>query len=421
MTTEWARFRKYTRRMRELSELGTPDFLSPEVFSVLQLCAINEPFLPNLKTLDLLEIREPFILFIPLLLSPGTTAISLEFKSDLPKVMVASTVSSLPKLCPELQAIHLFHPSEDPMIAAAVSEMLLATNRNILQMVHVEFPVTEEAGEMIFKLSGLRSLLVVIEGETSLPSASLPNLTKLGIGCDNEGGWPQLFHDATFGKLESVVFFPESEEIGDFLGAFERVALSSSVQNTLLEFHLYTSCSWHPNYSSLLPFTQLVELHIEFSCDGGCTSRVDDDIIINLSRAMPKLQYLRLGEPCREFTTGVTAKGLVALALHCPNLSSLCVHFQVDSLIAPPASPGITSNPEPTGSWTDCALTELWVGEIPVPEESVLMVTLTLLRIFPRIQIIYSDNEGWDEVEGAIRLSKRIVDCSSKQFSLIKR
>jgi hypothetical protein len=66
-------------------------------------------------------------------------------------------------------------------------------------------------------------------------------------------------------------------------------------------------------------------------------SRVDDNTVINLSQAMPKLQNLSLGSgPCDQFTGGATAKGLVALAHNCPNLSSLCVHFQVASLSDPP-------------------------------------------------------------------------------------
>ena len=57
---------------------------------------------------------------------------------------------------------------------------------------------------------------------------------------------------------------------------------------------------------------------------------------------------------------------------------------------------------------------KLEVGEIPVPEESALMVALTLLQIFPQIMNIEYINEGWGKVEDAIHLSKRIVGCSSK-------
>ena len=430
-TIEWARFRKNARRMRELRGRGIFEFLSREVLSALQLHIINEPLLPNLKTLCFWKLLGPFSPFISLFLSPGITSITLVFGIDCPEAIVASTVSSLPKLCPKLRSICLQSqtpwvpfqpPSGDLMNTVAISGMVLATNRNTLRRFLVDSPLTEEASGVVCKLPNLRHLSVIIGRETSLPSASLPNLTTLAITCDNEDDWPRLFHGATFGKLESVMFFPQSSEIGDFLGAFKRAALSSSIQNTLLTLQIRPSCSWNPIYSSLLPFRQLVDLNIKFSCGDGCSSRVDDDIVISLSRAMPKLSVLRLGySPCGEFTTGVTAKGLIALALRCPNLRSLCVHFHVNSLSVLPTDPGISHNTEPTGSWTNCALTNLAVGEMLVPEESVLLVTLALLRIFPRIENIYHFDDGWKEVEDAIRLSKRIADCSSKKQALTTR
>jgi len=413
-TTEWAHFQQYARRMRKLREEDAPSPSSPEVASVMQLCTISEPLLPNLKDLCLQGIGGWFIPFIPLFLSPRTTSIVLSFGSGLPGAMVASIVASLPTLCPGLETITLYTLSRNPMVTAAVSRMLLATHRNALQQLRVDCPLTEEASEMLYKLPNLRSLSVVIERGASLPSASLPNLTHLEIVCDNEDGWPQLFHRATFGKLESVAFYPQSEQLGDFLGTFERAALSSSVQNTLSTFCLDTSYSWNPNYSSLLPFTQMVDLVIESSCDGGCSSVVDDDIIISLSRAMPKLKYLYLGDsPCRQIAPGVTVKGLVALARHCPNLSTLRVHFQVTSLSDPPAIPEMVPNPGPAASWIDCALEVLYVWEKPMPEGSELVIALTLLRIFPRLDSIVYFDEGWEEVEDAIKRSKRIIDCSS--------
>ena len=416
--TEWGRFQKYARRMQEVNEFGTLGFLSLEVLTSLQLHIVNEPLLPNLKSLYLWRVHGQFVPFIPLFVSPRTTSILLRFLPNAPKPMVASMLTTIPKLCLDLQTISLCSLPRDPVITSAVSEMVLTTNRNTLQEFHVESPLTEEASKVVYRLPNLCDLSVVIQGETSLPSASLPDLIKLEITCDNEDAWPRLFHGAMLGKLESVTFSHRSKEIGDFLKTFENAALSSSVQNTLSEFHLSSSCSWNPNYSSLLPFTQLVDLEILFSCNFGCSSRVDDDVIVNLSRAMPRLQALQLGhEPCREFAIGVTTIGLMALALHCPNLRSLCIHFQVVSLISPPVNLGMTPDVEPTVSWTDCALTELAAGYMPVPEGSTLMIALALLRIFPRIHIVDSDsdNGGWKEVEDAIRLSKQIVDFSSKQ------
>lgn len=157
------------------------------------------------------------------------------------------------------------------------------------------------------------------------------------------------------------------------------------------------------------------DLFVGFPCMGGC-SMVDDDIIISLARAMPKLEHLLLGgAPCRQILTGVTARGLVALAHHCPDLSTLRVHFQVDALIAPPATLGMTHSVGPTVLRRDCALTTFEVGEIPIPEHSALIVVLTLVRIFPRIEFIDFIDRGWRNFESAIYYSKHLVDCLSKQ------
>ena len=249
-TIEWDRFRKYARRMQKLEECGTLNVLSPEVFSVMQPRTTNDPFLPNLNTLHLSMIEGPFVPFISLFLSPRTTSILLHFKFTLSKATVTSAVTTLPTL--NLQAISLYLHSRDPTVAGAVSETVLATNRNTLQRFHLDSPLIKEASKVVYRLPNLRDLRVVIERGASLPSASLPNLTRLEIRCDDESGWPGLFHRATFRKLDSVMFVHRSKEIGDFLGTFERVALSSSVQDTLSEFYFSTSSSWNPNYSSLL-------------------------------------------------------------------------------------------------------------------------------------------------------------------------
>ena len=329
--------------------------------------------------------------------------------------MVASAIASLPTLCPNLQAISLdLLPVDSPTVTAAVSGMLLAIDQDILQEFHVDSTLTEEASEVLYKLPNLRSLTVAIE-ETLSPPASLPNLTELNIASYNENsGWSRFFHGATFGKLESIALYPQSEKTGDFLEVFKRAALSSSIQNTLSRFRLLANFRWNPNYSSLLPFTQIVDLDIEFYCGGEC-SRVDDDIIISLSQEMPKLKFLKLGGgPCRQFTGGVTAKGLAVLAQNCPNLSLLRIHFQVASLCIPPAGPRTTPDAESTASWANCAPMDLDVGDIRMPEESVSMVTLALLHIFPQIRGIYYCDEGWKKVWNAIYNSRKIVDRSRK-------
>ena len=301
------------------------------------------------------------------------------------------------------------------MITASVYGMLLASNRDILRRLMLDTPLTVEAYEVVLSLPNLRELSVVIVGDVSLPTVELPNLTKLTVKYYHDRHCLRLFRGATLGEVTSVTFYSESESIGNFLEEFKRLALTISISATLSSFVFFTSRSWKPNYRSLLPFTHLNKIVIRFSCQGGCSSTVDDDIITDIARAMPRLETLQFGHPC-ETPTGVTVKGLAALAHYCPHLSVLCIHFQLATL-DPQAIPGITAGGPPATPRGDCALTYLIVGGIPLPEESVLMVTLTLLLIFPSVyRFAYSDKR-WERVVNAITRSKQLVHQSSKKFS----
>ena len=105
----------------------------------------------------------------------------------------------------------------------------------------------------------------------------------------------------------------------------------------------------------------------------------------------------------------------MALSLHCQKLSSLCVHLQAASLGESPGIPGTDPNVGTAASWTDYALARLVVGETPVPEGSTMVIALTLLRIFPRLDCILFTDEEWGEVLNVVNRSREIMDRSSKQ------
>ena len=177
----------------------------------------------------------------------------------------------------------------------------------------------------------------------------------------------------------------------------------------------HTSCSWNPSYPSLLPFTQPTNLLIASSCDDGCSSTVDNNIVVGLARVMPKLKNLELGDvPCRGIPTGVTAEGLVALAHHCPDLSTLRIHFQVDSLSDLPMIDGVTPNTRSITPQRGCAVRNLEVGRIPLLNRSVATVAVTLTLVFPCIESIKGVNVNWFEVARAISYSRKIVNSSSE-------
>ena len=417
-TRELDRFGKYARRMRKLHDNHC---LPVEALSLVQQYTADEPLLPNLETLNLYAAGGKLVPLIPVFLSPRTTAVSIGFSpcTHDHKTMIASVITALPTLCPNLRKISLKSFPRDPAITAAISRMVLASNRNTLRSFRVDFPLAEEASEVIYQLPGLRKLWTVIEEDTSLPSMTLPNLTSLAIECNCDNGLSRVLREATLGKLESVTFDSSSEQVGDPLEAFEKAAHAASAQNTLSRICIHTSHPWNPNYSSLLPYTQVACLAIVFPCHVRCSSTVDDEVIINLARAMPKLKILRLGDrPCGKSPTGVTVKGLVVLAYHCPHLSTLRVHFRVASLSAPPAITEAASNVGSAALRRDCSLKLLNAGEIPILAESVLVVALTLARIFPHIEDIESSDMNWVKVVRAISTSREIIDCSGEDHPL---
>jgi len=387
------------------------DLIASDVLSALQLRTGNEPLLPRLGTFECGETTEALIPFIPLFLSSSTTDINIKFAANSPIVTVASTIVRLPMLCPNIRALTLSFLPRSPVVVEAVSEMLIACNRDTLQEFLVGSPLTEEARGVLYKLPKLRRLRTVLQGATLLPPVALPSLTTIHVRYSHGNEWLQGFRGATLGGLNAVVFSPSgSARISDFLEEFRSVALTIPAQNTLSHFTFRTSQSWNPNYWSLLIFKQLTKLDIEFSCYTGCSSRVDDDIVIRLAQAMPKLEILRLGgEPCRA-PTGVTLKGLVTLARRCPHLSKLRIHLRVEGLVeaTTSAEPPYQSEHAAVIPRANCALMVLQVGQTPIPEQAALTVALTLLHIFPGILNIEYVNLQWKGVVETMKLFKRI-------------
>jgi len=412
MKEEWNRFRKYARGIRVLRVDASTDLLTPDVLLALQLRTNNEPLLPRLECFVCKNTTGDFIPSIPLFLSPKTTNISITFAPDSPTVTIALTIVRFPTLCPHITTLILKPLPRNPTITEAVSEMLLACNRDTLRMFFVDSPLTEDARRTLYKLPELRGLWATIKGPTSLPRVTLPNLEVVFIQWDSGCDWLQGFRGATIGKLKTIILHSLSgpTQIGKFLEEFQSTASTTSAQNTLSKFTLYTPQSWTPNYTSLLGFRQMTNLRIEFSCHINCSSNVDDNIVIDLAQAMSQLEVLSLGRhPCRA-VGGVTFKGLIALALHCPQLSKLRVHFQANRLAKATSTtdPPSPSDPSAVIPQTNCALTGLQVGEIPISESSVLAVGLTLLRIFPKIFNIEYINPQWGSVAEMVKLSKRI-------------
>jgi hypothetical protein len=398
--------------MEDLIVDASQDLISLEALSVFQFRAGTDSLLPRLEFFQCKNATKSFIPFIPLLLSGRTTSVEIVLTGNLPIVTVALTIVQFPTLCPNIRNLYLLGLPIHPVVTEAVSEMLLACNRDTLQHFYVDSPLAEEACKVLYNLPNLNVLLAFLRGPTSIPeSVVLPNLAMLRIEYDHGSDWSQIFHRATIGELKSVLFVPSgSAQVDGLLEKFQNLA--PSAQDTLSSFYILTAQSWSPNYSSILTFTQLKLLRMDFSCHNGCSSQVDDDIVVSIARAMPGLEHLRLGSaPCSN-PTGIALDGLIALANHCPHLSVLCVHLHAEELAQATTrgEQSSSSKHEVTIPRTDCTLTDICVGEAPVSPQAVWTVSLTLLQIFPQIRNIIYTNPQWKSVVESIELSKKIRD-----------
>ena len=398
---DWTHLQKYSQRVKNFKYDPSEDKL---IILVLQFRGLSGPLFPRLNRFELVKPTEGLSPFINSFLSLETTEIEITFSGDL--MGRASFIRKLPKLCPKLKSITLNGLSMDPDVTNATSEMLLACNHNILQVLLVDSPLTKEALKVACKLPKLTKFGTVIWGRTLLPPVVLPNLTWIDIDFDDHLDWLPGFCGAMFGKLKSVSFRSGCRQNGDFLGEFEKVVRATPVQDTLSAFMFYTSHPWNPNYSALLSFKQLQTLEIEFNCRDGCSSTVDDDVITNIADAMPKLKVLKLGaEPCQKPGTGPTANGLIVLATHCPDLRKLRIHFHAGSLSHVAAVP---SNDEQVLKWEGCALTDLEVGSIPIAPRSEQMVIFVLLQVFPRILNITYTNRSWKAIADGVKKFRQV-------------
>ena len=387
---------------------ASKDLVTSEVLPALQLGTGGEPLFPRLEGFGCVKAPGDFVPFASLFLSPKTVDICFRFVPNASTLTVALTIARLPALCPHIVSLVLNPLPRNSAIAEVVSEMLLECNPNTLQLLSVDSPLTEDARGIVYRLPRLYSLSALIQGPMSLPPVELPNLETICLEWDSGFDWLEGFRGATIRKLESITFRPTRfTEIHGFLEEFRSVALTISAQETLSEFSFYTSQSWTPNYSSLFVFKRLTKLEVEFSCHAGCSSTVDDDTVINLAEAMPGLKILRLGGPPCRAVTGITFKGLVSLALRCPQLSELCVHLQANKLADATYQP-YPSEPTAVVSRTECALTDLQVGSTRISEQVALAVGISLLQLFPELVNIKYTNSPWKKVADVVRLSRQI-------------
>ena len=255
-------------------------------------------------------------------------------------------------------------------------------------------PLTNAAIYHLIQLPRLRSLWVGYPppnySASSLPFAFSP-LTKLTLRGDVARGWISLLKHAE-----------------DHFSATQGVTPLSQVKGSLESLRVEATLSplLDVSFTSRIQmFCNLVTLDIGVRChdesgEGQCAFELDDDDAAELAMALPQLKHLFLGPPCFENTCATTVACLLPIAVYCPNLKELQIHFNTENIVDDLEE--ISENPRfrELQLLPRCTLTYLDVWETPliVGEDDFETVVDWMAEIFPSLELPREFGGSWDKV-----------------------
>ena len=173
-----------------------------------------------------------------------------------------------------------------------------------------------------------------------------------------------------------------------------------------------------------LAFKNLTTLEVGPFCPpDGCSFDLTDDGITTITKALPRIQKLLLGQPCWLNTCQTTFKSLVALSANCVELTELAVHFNTINIVQDVKSLLETKDPDvqKLRNGSRCGVTSLQVFLTPLVVDGPATELLAngLLFVFPALgpSPVYYPERGagssaWSRVSTAISVLKASQDLN---------
>jgi len=368
----------------------------------MQTPTLGHYLLPNLRSVRLDLYTWDLVPFVRLFLNPGLVNVDIDFPGDGPHIYHPATISLIPT--GDLTHLRLGSMEDDDLSMDALHNLLDEASET-LRSVCLDGQPSMAVIEKLFQLPNLRRLDVELPGtRISPPAVVLPSLEKLVVGYSEGGSWLHILQNIPkLQKLVTTYSGPSPtylQELGSSLGAdmgrtLISLKCSSGKKAPLTEAGL----------RSLLSFGRLTTLKLATPCiEQRCGTQLNDSIISELAMALPRLTSLTLGDiPCKASTSDVTITGLVALSTNCVDLDFLQLHFNTKDII----SHGTHANSQTHKS--TCKLRTLTVGSQPLPSNrnDILLVTFTILHIFPHLESISYAIGDWKQVKQGVELFRK--------------
>ena len=233
-------------------------------------------------------------------------------------------------------------------------------------------PLSEAGIRHLMQLPDLHTWYTVQEPPRTIPASIFPFLEQLHLGDHAAIPWLHLL--ASRGK-------------GILRDGSASATSHSNTRETLKSLDCPRGTIVNSIFlSSVVNFSNLVRLRVHNFCrDGdGCSFRMTDDNVNNLTSALPRLEALELGNPCGLNSCENTVASLLSISVHCRDLTVLSIHFNTLTIVED------TQRLLDEGSGRDkarCKLEDLWVGSMPleIRSEDIETVATGLKTIFPSL------------------------------------
>ena len=305
--------------------------LEEDSFSKLRLNSPDNGWFPILQDLNW-YITETNLPYADLFFSPHLKRISIHRLqvhfgepagplNTLPVTAIASAISTLPTSA--LQSLRVFCSESWSPEASwtgftdSLSSVVLRCGQSLTEFIS-KVPLSDTAVNHLTRLPLLRTCR--IEGPPpghSVPHSPLvlPPLVELELGRDTAREWVSLF-----------------ERLGGCVDSL------SKVKESLKSLDLPIPTIDASFVASIQPFHNLVNLRVDADCYGrgsqrGCTFKLNNDNVAELTMALSQLESLLLGRPCSSDACATTAACLLSISVHCAELRELEIHFNATNIV----------------------------------------------------------------------------------------
>ena len=321
----------------------------------------------------------------------------------------------------EVQIERLTHSSATE---EASSQLLMRCNPYRLRKYNVDSPISPAALRHVIQLPSLEEFWLVVDSfqlPDPLPVDVFPSLRLLDVEYNGDHTWLKLLPAIENPVLTSIFVECSGSDVAQFMEAFKLTTAECRMQERLQEFRVRSREEFRISpeiIACTFSFKNLTSLKVLSECSASVCQTFDltDNDIDLLTKAMPLLESLAVGEDPCEIPSQITFKGLYTISRRCPRLTALRIHFNPTLFVTKVDSDsesgdvalGLSDSTTPPPDF--CSVTTIDVGSIPLPSESntSYIMALGLLGVFPRLEKLEYEDADWEDIDELIGVCRRM-------------